>query len=58
VKLLLKTVLPLKAFSTEEMIEIVHWIQEKNHRAYLSHRKKKLQTAEMMQQAGNSGRKT
>jgi hypothetical protein len=36
-------VLPLKTFSTQEMIEIVQWIQEKNHRAYLSHRKKKLE---------------
>jgi len=39
IRLLLKTVLPLKVFPVHEMLELVQWIQQKNHRAYLSHRK-------------------
>jgi len=40
--MLLNVVLPLKKFDTKATIELVIWIQEKNHRSYLSHRKKKL----------------
>lgn len=40
VRRLLKTVLPLKRFSTAEMIVYVQEIQQKNYRAYRSHRKK------------------
>jgi hypothetical protein len=32
----------MKAFDILELIDLVSWIQMKNHRAYLSHRKRKL----------------
>jgi len=40
VRRLLKTVLPLKRFSTAEMIAYVQEIQQRNYRAYRSHRKR------------------
>ena len=40
IRLLLKAVLPLKTYSTQETIDLVRWVQEKNHKAYLSHRKR------------------
>jgi ABC-type cobalamin transport system ATPase subunit len=35
-------VLPIKKFDALDLIDLVSWIQIKNHRAYLSHRKRKL----------------
>jgi len=45
VRVLLKTVLPLRQFSVAETIRLVEEIQQKNYRAYLSHRKKAQQPA-------------
>jgi ABC-type cobalamin transport system ATPase subunit len=44
-RLLLKTVLPLRIFDAEMSIELIEWIQLRNHRSYLSHRKKQLAKA-------------
>jgi hypothetical protein len=41
-RLILKIVLPLRIFDIEMMLSLVAWIQFRNHRAYLSHRRKKL----------------
>ena len=37
-------VLPMKKFDASDLIDLVSWIRTKNHRAYLSHRKRKLAT--------------
>jgi hypothetical protein len=42
-RVLLKVVLPMRVFDTKAAIDLVKWIQEKSHRPYLSHRKKKLE---------------
>ena len=42
IRLLLETVLPMKTFSGQEATELVRWVREKNHKAYLSHGKRKL----------------
>jgi len=41
-RILFEIVLPLRKYDAEMALELVQWIQEKNHRAYLSHRKKRL----------------
>jgi len=41
-RILLRVILPVRSYDTEEIILFVREIQIGNHRAYLSHRKKKL----------------
>ena len=41
-RILLKIVLPMKKFSPNGIIELIKGIQLRNHRAYISHRKRKL----------------
>jgi len=41
-------VLPMKVFDAVDLIELVSWIQMKNYRAYLSHRKRKLTALERL----------
>jgi hypothetical protein len=46
----MKTVLPLREFDIESAILLVGWIQRRNHRAYLSHRHKKMSKANPVSQ--------
>jgi hypothetical protein len=39
---LLKVILPMKQHTLETLIAQVAWIQARNHRAYLSHRRKRM----------------
>jgi len=41
-RLLISVALPMHKFDAIEMINLVAWIQTKNYRAYISHRKRKL----------------
>ena len=42
VRRLLEMVLPLKAFTVDEVLRLVADMQQRNHRAYLSHRQRRL----------------
>jgi hypothetical protein len=42
---LLKVILPMKRHTIETLIEQIIWVQTRNHRAYLSHRRKRLREA-------------
>jgi len=42
--MIIKIVLPMRNFDAQQILDLVMWIQLKNHRAYLSHRKKKLKS--------------
>ena len=41
-RILLEIVLPLKIFDIQDALDLVEWIQWKNHKAYISHRKKRI----------------
>jgi hypothetical protein len=38
----MEVILPMKRHTLENLLEKIVWIQERNHRAYLSHRKRRL----------------
>ncbi len=41
-RILLETVLPLREYAIDDALCLLEWIQVKNYRAYLSHRKRKV----------------
>jgi hypothetical protein len=38
----LEVVLPLKVFNADDILRVVADLQQRNHRAYLAHRKRRL----------------
>jgi hypothetical protein len=42
VRRLLEVVLPLKVFQAEDIVRLVADLQQRHHRAYLAHRKRRL----------------
>ena len=41
---LLEVVLPLRTYTIAEVLELVAWVQRRNHQAYRSHRKRREET--------------
>ena len=42
IRTLMKIALPMRKLNSQTIIRIAHWIQTRNHKAYLSHRKRKM----------------
>ncbi len=38
---ILNVILPLRMYAIEEVLALVAWVQKRNHRAYLAHRKRR-----------------
>jgi hypothetical protein len=40
-RIILDVVLPLRTYTIEEVLAWIAWVQQRNHRAYLAHRKRR-----------------
>jgi hypothetical protein len=49
VHLLLMAVLPRRDFDTDWVVEVLHYRQERNHAAYLSHRKQRVSRLQLLE---------
>ena len=38
---LLAVILPLRQLTIEDVLELVAWVQQRNHQAYLAHKKRR-----------------
>ena len=43
-RMLLEVILPLRTYMVADALELVAWVQRRNHRAYMSHRKRRQTT--------------
>ena len=43
-RMLLEVILPLRTYMVADALELVGWVQRCNHRAYMSHRKRRQTT--------------
>jgi hypothetical protein len=43
-RMLLEVILPLRTYMVVDALELVVWVQRCNHRAYMSHRKRRQTT--------------
>jgi hypothetical protein len=41
IRVLMEIVLPVRRYNKRSLIELIFWVQKKNHSAYFSHRKTK-----------------